>query len=641
MKKDTVHIFKFNIIILTTVLFFVKETVAQENYRLQAKVCESLVQKNKINSAIDCYQKVQTPSEVATIALRLCDLYARLEDSINLSLQTKKAIERDKLLAFLPLMKLSANLHEQKKDKLSFAILNVLEINSTDSLLKQKVIEKKLKYNLIPLANQDPIEGIKLKNLGPKINTLENEYLPSLSLDGETLIFTRNTGGNEDFFISVKDSLGNWIQSQNIGYPPNTNLPDGGAKLSGDGHYLFYTRCDLRSPNGIVGGGCDIAFSYKENGVWSSPQYFGFTINTTGYEGQPCLSIDNQDMYFVSNRPGGYGGKDIWVSHFSNRFWSEPENLGPSINTAKDETSPFIHADNETLYFSSNGHPSIGKSDLYVSRKNENKTWRKPINLGFPINTTEDDGSIVVSANGKYGLCASTRTDGLGGVDIYEFNLYPAIQPQATLCYKGKTIDKFTNGLKKKVNISFYNYPELKLLNEQISNSGNASFCQALKKGESYLIQVSIDSYRTFNRLINIKNDSLGDIIEKDIALKTPHLVDTLFSTSLMFQPNELKLEQGSIRKLDSVLRKWKYWSDDSARIHVELHGSYYCCDSLQDTLYLQRLKACDLKLNHISNIFHKRKIACDWVMLNSEMVIYNDDEELFDEIKLYVIENY
>jgi hypothetical protein len=108
-----------------------------------------------------------------------------------------------------------------------------------------------------------------------------------------------------------------------------------------------------------------------------------------------------------------------------------------------------------------------------------------------------------------------------------------------------------------------------------------------------------------------------------------------------MFQPNELKLEQGSIRKLDSVLRKWKYWSDDSARIHVELHGSYYCCDSLQDTLYLQRLKACDLKLNHISNIFHKRKIACDWVMLNSEMVIYNDDEELFDEIKLYVIENY
>jgi hypothetical protein len=630
---------------LLLLFFFSKISVAQNDsskaIRQAIRVCESLVQKNKLANAIQCFEKIQTTSTDFAISIRLAELNYKLHDSSKTLASAYKAIQQNANASYASLMYLCNKIKSNNDDDLAIQIMSRMEQAATDLEQKEKISNRKQSLILKSYADKTPVAGIELKNLGNKINTFEHEYLPSTSLDGEILIFTRNAGGNEDFFISLKDSLGHWIQSYNVGYPPNTNLPDGGAKLSGDGHYLFYTRCDMRSPNGIVGGGCDLAFSYKENGIWSSPQYFGFTLNTTGYEGQPCLSIDNVDLYFVSNRAGGFGGKDIWVSHFKNKFWSEPENLGSNINTAKDETAPFIHADNETLYFSSDGHASIGLSDLFISRKNKNGSWRKPINLGAPINTEQQDGSIIVSANGKIGYCTSERANGLGGLDLYSFNLYPAIQPIPTLCFQGEVIDKFTKQHLKGLQIEFKEYPTQQLLATQSSNIGDASFSQALQKGRNYLVHVESEGYRDFNKIIYLNNDTTGDIINKSIRLRKIGITDTLYKTTLMFQPDELKLESASIQKLDTVLKKWKNWNDDSSRVTILIKGNYYCCDSLTDTFYLKRLQYCQAQLNHISNIFAKRKITCDWVMQDLDIIIYNDDEDLLNEVELTVIENY
>jgi outer membrane protein OmpA-like peptidoglycan-associated protein len=153
---------------------------------------------------------------------------------------------------------------------------------------------------------------------------------------------------------------------------------------------------------------------------WSAPINLGTNINTDFWESAPSISIDGNALYFCSNRPDGYGGIDIYVSYKNeDGYWEEAENLGPDINTEGDEQTPFIHGDNKTLFFASNGWPGYGGSDLFVSKK-ENGSWSKPINLGYPINTYDNEGSITVQSNGVDAYIASDRADSRGGLDIYK-----------------------------------------------------------------------------------------------------------------------------------------------------------------------------------------------------------------------------
>ncbi|MCZ2140606.1 MAG: hypothetical protein LC096_04365, partial [Bacteroidia bacterium] len=486
-----------------------------------------------------------------------------------------------------------------------------------------------------------PILGIQLQNLGDSINTHDNEYLPSLSLDGNTLVFTRNVGGNEDFFISKKDSNSTWHKAKNMGYPPNTNLPDGGAKLSADGNYLFYTRCDMRSPDGIRGGGCDIVFSYRQKDTWSEPQYFGYTINTTAYEGQPCLSADNNTLYFVSNREGGYGGYDIWMSKFENKRWTEPVNLGPDINTPKDETSPFIHPDNETLYFASNGHPGLGQTDLFVSRKNKNGVWSKPLNLGAPINSEGFEGSIIVSAKGKKGYLASDRADSKGGLDIYTFDTYSAIQPSPTICLKGFVTDKYYDIPVLSQEITFSDLFDHTLIGSEKSNEGDGSYTKAIKLGKTYLISCHSELYRPFYKKISLLHDSIPEIVNINIKLKQPGLIDTLFQAQLTFDSTTNKLDSISYKKMDTVMKQWKDYTEDSASVIVFLKAYYYSGENDEDTMYKHNLDQCFTYLQEVNSYFEKRKIPCWMIMQDLCMLIYNDEESLFKQVEMNIIEYY
>lgn len=331
-------------------------------------------------------------------------------------------------------------------------------------------------------------------NLGFRINSPYDEYFPSISPDDSSLVFTRKTNGiDEDFYIAHRDSCGGWFGARDMGAPPNSSEQEGAQMLSADGHYLFFMRCGNRSRNGWEAGGCDLYFSYTEKDGWSQPVPFGATINTPGYEGMPSLTSDNKELFFVSEREGGYGGKDIWVARFQDGLWQVPENLGPEINTPFDETAPFIASDNKTLYFTSDGHPGMGGNDIYFSRRNKGK-WQRPENMGYPLNTSFDDVSVCISPDGKKAYLSSDREGGYGGMDLYEVKIPETLQPLPYTYVYGVTYDSLDK--KQRLTYAQIEWSDAET-GEQLyrfqSNKGDASYMAAVEINRKY----ALHTYRT------------------------------------------------------------------------------------------------------------------------------------------------
>jgi outer membrane protein OmpA-like peptidoglycan-associated protein len=208
--------------------------------------------------------------------------------------------------------------------------------------------------------------------------------------------------------------------------PLNSNENEGAGCISQDGRILYFTACGR--PDGA--GRCDLYLSYRKEGGWSRPQNLGPAVNTGGWESQPCLSIDGQTLYFVSDRKDGLGGMDIWRSTLVEGRWSQPVNMGPGINTAGDEKSPFVSFDDQTLYFSSNGRVCMGGMDLFMCRRTGDSTWSEPQNLGYPINTRGDESSLIVSPDGSTAIFSSDKFGGQGQLDLYSFALPETVRPE-------------------------------------------------------------------------------------------------------------------------------------------------------------------------------------------------------------------
>jgi len=254
------------------------------------------------------------------------------------------------------------------------------------------------------LENQS---DINVRPFGKKINTSNSEYLPQFTLDDETFIFTRRVFDQEDLFIATKSEDGYETEAMD---EVNTLLNEGAHTLSADGSLLIFTHCNTK----IGFGGCDLYRSRRRsNGTWSKPANMGKSINSEHWDAQPSLSADGRTLYFASRRPGGHGGTDIWACRLSkNGRWSRPVNLGPNVNSSAADESPFIHADGQTLYYRSRGPLGMGGFDLFRS-KLENNAWSQPIHLGSPINTTGEDGALVVSLDGTRGYYATDNYKGV------------------------------------------------------------------------------------------------------------------------------------------------------------------------------------------------------------------------------------
>lgn len=290
------------------------------------------------------------------------------------------------------------------------------------------------------------------------ISTEANEYLAYKTIDGSRMYFTRDVVKNEDNSSFYKHDLetrvammieshrekdGTFGKGRRMQPPFNTGKNEGTFTLTADNKLLFYsitqqTKADYAN--------CDIYFSEYKNGEWTEPQNAGSNVNTAStWESQPSITPDGNYLYFASNRQGGYGGTDIWCVHrLPNGDWSRPENLGPSVNTEDNERSPFIHPDGVSLYFASNGWEGLGGYDMYYTRVDDSR-GQKPLNLGHPINTEGDEFYFGVDTDGEKAYFSSNKYPSKGGMDIYEFDLYPAIKPQKVCVIKGSVVDENDN----------------------------------------------------------------------------------------------------------------------------------------------------------------------------------------------------
>jgi len=464
-------------------------------------------------------------------------------------------------------------------------------------------------------------------NMGDNINTQYNEYGAVISADESVLVFTarrpNSTGGKidpqlnenfEDIYISYKQADGSWSKSKNIGEPINSNDHDANSGISNDGQrFAIYL--------GKSNGG-DLYESRLTGDIWSKPESMGKNINTKDYhESSACYSPDGNILYFVSDKPGGAGDHDIYMSKLDDKGnWGEAVNLGNVINTPYSEEGVYMHPDGKTLYFSSQGHSSMGGFDIFKSVYNEKtKVWSKPENLGYPVNTTDDDVFFVISASGRHGYYTSMGTDSRGLRDLYvvtflgpekqvvlnnEDNLLASVaapikevvvapvvevkEAQLTIL-KGVITDALTTKVLE---------AEIEIVDNQAnvviatfkSNSATGKYLVSLPAGKNYGIAVKKEGYLFHSENFDIPSTAAFQTVEKDVELKGLKVGSKIVLKNIFFDLDKATLRPESTAELNRLI---KLMADvPTLKIELSGHTDSQGSDTYNQTLSEKRAKA-------------------------------------------------
>lgn len=436
--------------------------------------------------------------------------------------------------------------------------------NANLSEKSRQLVNKYLADCAFSLANVNHGIPYSLNKLGPQINTVDDEYFPKLTADNKTIIFTRKTKNQENFYESTLIN-GQWTEAQKLmGDINSENFNEGAHCISPDGKYLFFTGCNW--PNGL--GSCDIYVSKQENGLWGAPHNLGSPINTRGWESQPAISADGKTLYFVSNRNGGIGGYDIYKSVLKDDgTWGVAQNLGPNINTPFDESAPYIHADNQTLYFASNGWPGFGRKDIFKSQQDSMGNWSEPQNLGSTINNFRDQMALHVSMNGRIGHLASQ--DSLGQQDIYTFALPDNTRPKTVAYIHGKIMDA-QNREPLEARIQVTEILSNKIIFEDRSDYIDGGFLATLPLGSDYAVHIQREGYLFESQTYLLKDSSHADErFESEILLKRIEKGATGTLNNIYFAVNKFDLLPESTIDLQMLV----YFLKMNPQICIEISG--------------------------------------------------------------------
>jgi outer membrane protein OmpA-like peptidoglycan-associated protein/tetratricopeptide (TPR) repeat protein len=433
-------------------------------------------------------------------------------------------------------------------------------------------------------AMQHPVP-FKPINIGPEINTADDEYLPTITADESTLIFTRKINNNEDFYKSVKID-GKWQTATYLSDRINTpQYNEGAQSISQDGKVLFFTGCNR--PDGL--GRCDIYIAQKKGDDWSKPFDLSPPINTSGWESQPSISADGRTLYFVSNRKGGYGGYDIWKSTLSDKGWSEPENLGPNINTSFNEQSPFIHPDDSTLYFCSDGWPGMGGKDLFVSRLGKDGKWQKPTNLGYPINSSGDENGLTLTANGTEAFFSSNNLDGLGGFDIYTFELPANLRPRRVTYVKGIVNDIITKQPLEAA-VEIIDLEKDTPVYQDYSSPDEGDFLATLTTGRNYGLNISKNGYLFYSANFSLIGHEDKKPFDIAVLLQPIEVGNKVILKNIFFDSNKFDIKAESKPELQKLMDFLSV--NPTVKIEISGHTDNVGNDQLNQTLSENRAKA-------------------------------------------------
>lgn len=453
--------------------------------------------------------------------LALGELEAETQNWTQAALAYSKALDLDADYAAVATFRIAQmEWEDQRYDKVVDYCTKVIRRGQNGNRDYWKAMRLQQQAQFVLAAMQSPVPFNPV-NLGAGVNTANNEYFPAMTADGESLIFTRaNAKGsylNEDFYISqLADDV--WQEAKPMA-DINTPENEGAQAISPDGTWLVFTACN-RVGDGSQGR-CDLYWSQLKREGWTKPVPFSSIINSEHWESQPSISADGRSIIFASNRPGGFGQGDLWMTtRDSLGKWSPPANLGPNINSGGQEGFPYLHPDGQTLYFASDSLPGMGKFDLFVARKQPDGTWGKPVNLGYPINSRSDDTGLTAALDGKTAYFASERTEGFGGADIYAFELPEYARPQPTTFAK-ITVKDAETGQRLSAKVDVINLDTRTLLTTAVTRKdGTALVC--LPVGRSYMLNVNRPDYLFYSDNFNLSERASFDKPFQINALLTP-----------------------------------------------------------------------------------------------------------------------
>lgn len=439
--------------------------------------------------------------------------------------------------------------------------------------------------------------------LSDTVNAFAMQYFPVLSVDGKSMIFTRRLGTtinhDEDLVITMKNSDGTWQLPQSISENINSQFNEGTCTLSADGRTLIFTSCYGR--NGY--GSCDLYISAKNGNEWSTPENMGNVINSSAWDSQPSLSADGRMLYFISTRPHGLGGRDIWYSEKDeNNKWTKPKNMGPLINTVKEEVSPFIYANNKTLYYATNGLPGFGGFDLFYSNR-DNESWTKPKNIGAPINNGEDQVSLFISAQGDKGYYSNEDINSEKKGIIYEFDLAGVHRVESRSTFIRGVVRSEKTKLPLKASIELHDLEKDKRISLVSSDSINGNYLMVLTEGSKYALYVNADGYLFSSNTFKVDSTNITNAIVRDFDLKEIEKGAVTNLNNIFFDTDSYELRSESITELRKVLNFLK--QNPTVKIDIVGHTDNVGSIGYNKELSYNRAKAVASYLNDngINNI--------------------------------------
>lgn len=433
---------------------------------------------------------------------------------------------------------------------------------------------------------------LEINPLPQAVNAFVMQYFPVLTADKKTIIYTRRLGTepmhDEDLVVSKKDEEGEWQLPKSLSANINSGLNEGTCTISADGRTLIFTSCYGRESV----GNCDLYITYKEGDEWSVPKNIGRQINSPQWDSQPSLSADGRTLFFVSNRPGGYGEVDIYFSKLGpDQKWSKPMNAGKVLNTPGNEVSPFLHANNRTLFFSSDNHTGFGGYDIYKSEWDGLTEFNEPENIGSPINTSEDQVSIFITADGEDGYYSHENYTGNQRKSlIYTFKVPESFRPQIITNYvTGKITDKNT-GSNLHASIELYDVNKNELVNLVYSDSISGEYLMVLPEGSKYALYVNKTGYLFESKSFDYKEKQEFDPVLIDFQLQPLNKGATTILNNIFFDFDSYEIRDESFTELRKVQKFLK--ANPKVRIEISGHTDTKGTDEYNLQLSKQRAKS-------------------------------------------------